>query len=115
FHHSANYRSAVVHGVARVVSEPGERDQVLSAFVDKVAPGRSQHTRPPNAKELSQTVLLALDLDEVSVKVRTGGPVDDDEDQDLPLWSGVMPLSTVRGIPQPAGPEPLPEHLLRSS
>jgi uncharacterized protein len=104
FHHSANYRSVVVHGSASLVTDDDERHRVFTALVDKVgvAPGRSVDTRPPTAKEYAQTALLALPLNEVSAKYRGHGVVDDDEDLDLPHWAGIVPLRTVRGEPEPA-------------
>jgi nitroimidazol reductase NimA-like FMN-containing flavoprotein (pyridoxamine 5'-phosphate oxidase superfamily)/RimJ/RimL family protein N-acetyltransferase len=99
FHHSANYRSLVAHGTATPVRDEAERSRVFTALVEKVGPGRSEHTRPPTAKELAQTTVLALPLTEVSVKARAHGVVDDEEDLDLPYWAGVVPLRTTRGLP----------------
>ncbi|HEV7919302.1 MAG TPA: pyridoxamine 5'-phosphate oxidase family protein, partial [Thermoanaerobaculia bacterium] len=87
FHHSMNYRSAVVFGTAREVTDAAEKLQVLHALVEHVAAGRSADARPPNDKELRQTLVLALPIEEASAKVRTGGPVDDDEDYALPIWA----------------------------
>jgi RimJ/RimL family protein N-acetyltransferase/nitroimidazol reductase NimA-like FMN-containing flavoprotein (pyridoxamine 5'-phosphate oxidase superfamily) len=101
FHHSANYRSVVVHGVATAVSDALVRDRVLNALVDKVAPGRSTDTRPPTAKELAGTGVLAIPLVEVSVKSRGHGVVDDIDDLALPYWAGVVPLRLVAGPPMP--------------
>lgn len=92
FHHSINYRSVMVHGIARQVTDPDEKRAALDALVDHVVPGRSADSRPANAKELAATAVLRLDLDEVSAKMRTGGPNDEPEDMDLPHWSGVVPL-----------------------
>jgi nitroimidazol reductase NimA-like FMN-containing flavoprotein (pyridoxamine 5'-phosphate oxidase superfamily) len=102
FHHSINYRSVVVHGVAGVVDDPEEKSAALTALVDAVAPGRSAATRGPDRRELAATTVLVLPLEEVSVKVRTGPPVDEPEDLDLPYWAGVLPLATVAGAPVPA-------------
>ena len=102
FHHSANYRSVVAHGTARLVTDPGERAEAFAALVDKVAPGRAADSRPPNAKELAQTAVLALPLREVSAKIRTGGVKDDAQDMDLSHWAGVVPLSLAAGQPEPA-------------
>jgi nitroimidazol reductase NimA-like FMN-containing flavoprotein (pyridoxamine 5'-phosphate oxidase superfamily)/RimJ/RimL family protein N-acetyltransferase len=113
FHHSANYRSVVAHGTAALVTDPAERDRAFAALVDKIMPGRTGDSRPPNAKELAKTALLALPLREVSAKVRTGGVGDDEEDLDLPHWAGVVPLKLVAGLPEPA-PDvlvPLPAYL----
>jgi len=102
FHHSINYRSVVVHGVARQVTDPEERRLALDALVDHVVPGRSADSRPANAKELAATAVISLDLDEVSAKVRGGGPNDEPEDLSLPHWTGVVPLSKGYGAPVPA-------------
>lgn len=102
FHHSMNYRSVVVHGLARQVTGEAERALALNALVDHVVPGRSADCRPANAKELAATAVLRLDLAEVSAKVRTGGPNDDPDDLDLPYWSGVLPVSVQGGTPVPA-------------
>ncbi|WP_030544699.1 pyridoxamine 5'-phosphate oxidase family protein [Streptomyces albus] len=102
FHHSVNYRSVVVHGTARSVLGEEERAAALDALVDQAVAGRSRDTRPPNAKELAATSVISVDLREVSAKIRTGGPNDDPEDLDLPHWSGVVPVSTTRGVPQPS-------------
>ncbi|MFE4540164.1 pyridoxamine 5'-phosphate oxidase family protein [Streptomyces scopuliridis] len=99
FHHSINYRSVVVHGIARQVTDPGERRTALDAIVDHVVPGRSDDSRPANARELAATAVIRLDLDEVSAKVRTGGPNDDPEDLSLPHWAGVVPLARGYGAP----------------
>ncbi|MFE7567141.1 pyridoxamine 5'-phosphate oxidase family protein [Streptomyces sp. NPDC057539] len=102
FHHSINYRSVVVHGVARPVSDPEERRTALDAIVNHVVPGRSYDSRPANARELAATAVIRLDLDEVSAKVRTGGPNDDPEDIALPHWAGVVPLARGYGAPVPS-------------
>ncbi|MEV6796488.1 pyridoxamine 5'-phosphate oxidase family protein [Streptomyces sp. NPDC051320] len=105
FHHSINYRSVVVHGTARQVTEPAERTLALDSLVDHVVPGRSYDSRPANEKELAATAVLRLDLDEVSAKVRTGGPNDEPEDAALPHWTGVVPL--VRGYGTPVAADDL--------
>ncbi|MFJ9032898.1 pyridoxamine 5'-phosphate oxidase family protein [Streptomyces sp. NPDC102274] len=102
FHHSINYRSVVVHGIARQVTDPAERRTALDAIVDHVVPGRSHDSRPANARELPATAVIRLDLDEVSAKVRTGGPNDDPEDMTLPHWAGVVPLTRGYGMPVPS-------------
>lgn len=102
FHHSLNYRSVVVHGTAHQVTEPEELRTALDALVDQVVPGRSADSRPANTKELAATAVLRLDLDEVSAKVRTGGPNDAPEDLALPHWSGVVPVRGGYGPPVPA-------------
>lgn len=102
FHHSINYRSVVVHGIAHQVTDPDEKRAALDAVVEQVVPGRSQDSRPANAKELAATAVLRLDLAEVSAKVRTGGPNDEPEDQSLPHWTGVVPVVHGYGTPIPA-------------
>ncbi|MFD5812982.1 pyridoxamine 5'-phosphate oxidase family protein [Streptomyces sp. NPDC127038] len=102
FHHSINYRSVVVHGIAHQVTDPEERRLALDALVDHVVPGRSADSRPANAKELAATAVISLDLDEVSAKLRGGGPNDEPEDLSLPHWTGVVPLTKGHGTPVPA-------------
>ncbi|MFD7339746.1 pyridoxamine 5'-phosphate oxidase family protein [Streptomyces violascens] len=112
FHHSINYRSVVVHGIAHEVTDPEEKRAALDALVDHVVPGRSLDSRPANAKELAATAVISLDLNEVSAKLRTGGPNDDPEDLALPHWSGVLPLTPGYGTPVPADPSlPVPGYL----
>jgi uncharacterized protein len=114
-HHSLKYRSVVVLGTARLVQDRREKLRALAALLDHIAPGRSADSRPPNARELAATAVLALDLVEVSAKVRAGGPVDDDEDLTLPHWAGVVPLTLAAGTPVPADDldpaVPLPPYL----
>ena len=101
FHHSVNYRSVVVFGTATLV-EPGEETvKVLELFTEKLVPGRWAEVRPPTRQELKGTKVLRLPLDEASAKVRTGPPIDEDEDYDLPVWAGVLPLATEVAEPQP--------------
>ena len=103
FHHSMNYRSVVAHGVARLVTDPGEKRVALGAIVDHVVPGRSADCRPPSAKELAATSVLRLELADVSAKVRTGDVADEEQDLGLPHWAGVLPLTLAPGEPRPAG------------
>jgi len=92
FHHSANYRSAVIHAEARLVTDPQEKLDALRAVVEQLTPGSWTHARQPTAKELAATTVLALDTTEASVKVRTGPPVDDSADvQAGTAWAGVLP------------------------
>ena len=100
FHHSMNYRCAVVHGTARVVTDPAERLLGLEVLTEHLAPGSWAATRQPDRKELAATALLALDLAEASVKVRTGPPGDDERDLGAPVWGGVLPVRTVLGEPE---------------
>ena len=101
FHHSMNYRSVVVYGRAREVTDPTEKFEAQRALVEHVVPGRSSDARLPNDRELDQTTILAIPMDEASAKVRTGPPKDEDEDLELPVWAGVLPLTTVPGEPEP--------------
>jgi nitroimidazol reductase NimA-like FMN-containing flavoprotein (pyridoxamine 5'-phosphate oxidase superfamily) len=93
FHHSVNYRSVVVLGRARAVQDEAERLHALEVIVEHIVPGRWVEARPPSAKELRATTVLALPLAEASAKVRSGPPVDDDEDVDPAVWAGVLPLA----------------------
>jgi nitroimidazol reductase NimA-like FMN-containing flavoprotein (pyridoxamine 5'-phosphate oxidase superfamily) len=118
FHHSMNYRSAVVHGNARLVTDADERWDGLRAIVEQLAPGSWTHAREPSRKELAATAVFALDLAEASVKVRTGPPGDDDEDIAAGgRWAGVLPVHTEFGRPQscPTLPAaaPIPDHVAR--
>ena len=101
FHHSMNYRSVVVLGRAQEVTEPEEKRRALDAIVEHVAAGRSGEVRGPNEKELLATRVLSLPLSEVSAKVRTGPPIDDEEDYALPIWAGELPLRLVTEPPVP--------------
>lgn len=92
FHHSMNYRSVVVFGKARLVESNEEKLGALRAFTEHLIPGRWQEARQPNQTELDATLVLALPLAEASAKVRTGPPLDDEEDMDFPVWAGVIPL-----------------------
>jgi nitroimidazol reductase NimA-like FMN-containing flavoprotein (pyridoxamine 5'-phosphate oxidase superfamily) len=93
FHHSVNYRSVVVLGRTREVTAEAEKRTFLAALVERVSPGRNALVRAPNAKELAATRVIALSIDEVSAKMRTGGPVDDDDDATVPVWTGILPLA----------------------
>jgi uncharacterized protein len=99
FHHSMNYRSAMIFGTAREVTDREEKLVALDALVDHVLPGRAAEARPANEKELRQTLVLSLPITEASAKVRTGGPVDDEEDHALPIWAGVVPIALTFGKP----------------
>jgi nitroimidazol reductase NimA-like FMN-containing flavoprotein (pyridoxamine 5'-phosphate oxidase superfamily) len=101
FHHSMNYRSVVVLGAARPVEDASEKTEALRAIVEHVAPGRWDESRPPNARELQATLVLALPLSEASAKIRTGPPIDDEEDYGLRCWAGLVPLRLTAGDPIP--------------
>jgi nitroimidazol reductase NimA-like FMN-containing flavoprotein (pyridoxamine 5'-phosphate oxidase superfamily) len=115
YNHSMNYRSVVVLGRARLLSEDAEKIAALATIVEHVVPGRWGDARRPTDKELKGTFVLALPLDDASAKVRTGPPTDFDDDLDLPVWAGVLPLALAAGAPEPdpalnAG-IPLPRYL----
>ena len=99
FHHSMNYRSAVVIGQAREVTDPDERERALAMIVDHMIPGRSGTLRPHTRKELAATAVLALPLHDASMKARAGDPVDEPEDVDAGVWGGVIPLRRVSAAP----------------
>jgi len=101
FHHSMNYRSVVVLGTASPVTDAEERLAALRAIVEHVVPGRWREARRPSARELAQTQVVSLPLDEASAKVRTGPPKDDEADLELPVWAGELPLRIAAGAPRP--------------
>lgn len=101
FHHSANYRSVMAFGTARALETPAEKEMALERFAERLFPGRWSDVREPNDQELKGTVILWMDLEEVSAKIRTGPPVDDEADYARPVWAGVLPLMSVTGMPQP--------------
>jgi uncharacterized protein len=101
FHHSMNYRSVMAIGRTRPVTDAEEKEAALAALVEHIVPGRSDAVRGGDRRELAATAVLALPLDEVSAKVRTGPPVDDEADYDLPIWAGVLPLRQVPAAPVP--------------
>ena len=101
FHHSMNYRSAVVVGTLHEVADAAERERALEAFTEHLLPGRWPEVRWPNRKELKATSVLAMPLEEASAKVRTGDPSDDEEDYALPVWAGEIPLRLKAGAPVP--------------
>lgn len=100
FHHSMNYRSVVLLGVADKVEDDDEKRRAFDVIVDHVLPGRSEVARPTNPSELRTTLVLRLAIEEGSAKVRSGGAVDDDEDLDLDVWAGVVPLRLTPGAPE---------------
>jgi len=92
FNHSMNYRSVIALGRATLVDAPQEKFEAFHAFTEKLLPGRWNDARKPSEKEQKATSILRLPLTEVSAKVRTGPPIDDDPDYDLPVWAGVIPV-----------------------
>lgn len=100
-HHSVNSRSVTLYGTAHKVEDPAEKLEKLRRFLDGLFPGRYEGLRPDHAQDLKATTVLGMALEEGSAKVRTGGPVDEEEDYDLPIWAGVIPVTTQVGAPIP--------------
>jgi uncharacterized protein len=115
FNHSMNYRSAVIFGEARLVTGEEEKLAALRAVTNHLVPGRWEHARTPNRKELAATAVLALPLDEASVKIRADGVKDEPEDLGLDIWAGVLPAALTFGAAEPdahmAGNVAVPEHI----
>jgi len=101
FNHSMNYRSAMIFGVARMVTDPAERTLALRTITEHLTPGQWSYARQPSKKELAATSVLALPLTEASVKIRVGGPSDEPEDYAMDIWAGVVPVTTGFGQPEP--------------
>jgi len=101
YNHSMNYRSVVVLGCANEVTDREEKLRAMECVVEHVVPGRWNEARRPNEKELRSTTILALPIEEASAKIRTGPPVDFEDDMELPVWAGVIPLDLQRGRPYP--------------
>lgn len=101
FHHSMNYRSVLIFGQASMVDEREAKLAALRAFTEQAIPGRWEEARKPTETELKATAVLALPLEEASAKIRTGPPIDDEEDYSLPVWAGVVPMRLVAGQPEP--------------
>jgi len=99
FHHSMNYRSVVVLGKGRLVTDEQEKWTALHAFTNHIVPQRWEETRQPTLQELKATSVLVLPIEEASAKVRTGAPIDDEEDYALHVWAGVVPIETKIGTP----------------
>jgi nitroimidazol reductase NimA-like FMN-containing flavoprotein (pyridoxamine 5'-phosphate oxidase superfamily) len=96
FHHSVNYRSVVLFAKAEKIEDPGDKKDAFEWLTNKMVPGSWDYLRPVRESEISKTTALAFSLDEASAKIRTGMPVDDEEDLDLPIWSGIIPLQSAR-------------------
>jgi nitroimidazol reductase NimA-like FMN-containing flavoprotein (pyridoxamine 5'-phosphate oxidase superfamily) len=101
FNHSANYRSVIAFGTAQALQHPAEKMAALKHLTERLFPGRWTEIRQPSDQELKATTVLWLDLEEVSAKVRSGPPVDDEEDYARPVWAGVLPIAAVVEIPHP--------------
>jgi nitroimidazol reductase NimA-like FMN-containing flavoprotein (pyridoxamine 5'-phosphate oxidase superfamily) len=99
FHHSVNYRSVVVLGQARLVVDADEKMEALRLFTNHLVAGRFEEARRPTGQELKGTAVLELGLTEASAKIRSGPPLDDEEDMGVEVWAGVIPLATTVGTP----------------
>lgn len=97
FHHSINYRSVVILGKAEVINDENQKNAALEAFTEHMVPGRWPDVRWPTQLELKATTVLRLPISEASAKIRTGDPVDDDEDYAMDVWAGVLPISLAAG------------------
>lgn len=119
FHHSINYRSVVVLGRATLVTEADEKAHALEAITEHIVHGRWPEVRWPNELELKATSVLRLPINEASAKIRTGPPIDDDEDYAMDVWAGVVPVSLTYGPPiaddRLAGDIKIPDHVLNQS
>jgi hypothetical protein len=117
FHHSLNYRSVVVLGKAEIVRDEEERSRALEALMERLVPGRQADLRPTTEAEIRQTAVLRISLAKASAKLRDGPPGDDEADYDLPMWAGVLPVSTRISEPEPdprlAAGIDVPEHVRR--
>ena len=116
FHHSINYRSVVILGKAEMVTDPDEKNKALEAFTEHIIPGRWPEIRWPTELELKATTVLRLPITEASAKIRTGDPVDDDEDYSMDVWAGVLPLNLLSETPIPdeklQASKPVPSYIL---
>lgn len=101
FHHSMNYRSVVAFGTARKINDPDHKTEALRLISEHLIRGRWNEVRVPNEKELKATAVLEFTMEEASAKVRTGPPMDDEEDYALPVWAGVLPLALTPSLPIP--------------
>jgi nitroimidazol reductase NimA-like FMN-containing flavoprotein (pyridoxamine 5'-phosphate oxidase superfamily) len=114
FHHSVNYRSVVIFAQAEKIESVADKTEAFKWLTEKIVPGSWDYLRPITDREVLKTTALAFKIDEASAKIRTGMPVDDDDDMELPLWSGLIPLQTKRLAPIPdklSEGLPLPSHL----
>lgn len=101
FHHSFNYRSVVIFGKPRLIEDRDKKDDALRIITENIIPGRWEEARVPNEVELKRTLVIAVDIEEASAKVRAEGVNDEPEDLDLDVWAGVLPLKVVKGAPVP--------------
>ena len=100
FNHSLNYRSVMAFGAAHIVEDTAEKARELDRFIDRLYPGRRPSLRPNEAQEMKATTLIAMDIEEAAVKIRSGGPKDDEPDYALDCWAGIIPISQVIGAPE---------------
>ena len=103
FHHSIDYRSAMLFGKAHKVEDPAEKLAKMEAFVERMVPGRWKGLRPVNKQELKATTVLGMRIEEASAKIRAAGVIDDEEDYQLPIWAGVVPVSMHAGVAKDDG------------
>ena len=101
FHHSMNYRSVMAYGTAYAVTDTAQVSAGLEAFMERLAPGRWHEARRPSVQELKATLVVEMEIIEAAAKIRTGPPIDDDDDYALPVWAGVIPLTLTSGAPLP--------------
>lgn len=117
FHHSMNYRSAVIFGKARVLTDDQEKMEALEIITENIVPGRWNEARLPNEKEMKATIVIAIDIEEASSKIRVGDPSDEPEDYSLNVWAGVIPLelNEKKFVPDPAMDESIdiPDSVLK--
>jgi uncharacterized protein len=117
FHHSMNYRSVVLFGTGEKVTDRDQHVRALEAVVEHIVPGRGSYVRQPNREESLQTLVVRFPIEEVSMKERMGGPIDDEEDHAMPIWAGTIPLRLVPGVPVDDAMVPpraeVPEHALK--
>jgi uncharacterized protein len=114
FHHSMNYRSVILFGQAQKIEDPAEKQSVFEWLTNKIVPGSWNYLRTIKANEIAKTTILAFSIDEASAKMRSGMPIDDEEDLGLPIWSGLIPFQSLRLPPVPdqsSANIPLPAHL----
>ena len=118
FHHSMNYRSVVAFGIAHEIHDPAQKTRALRVISEHLMAGRWDDVRNPSEKELQATAVLKFSIEEASAKIRTGPPVDDEEDYSLPVWAGILPLSLEAKTPVPdsrlAEGTRVPEYVLRA-